>query len=241
MKQFALTTATIFYLLNSAYGQNKTYIGLEFSIANDIYKITDNSDYLMNIPLINGAGGFNIRQEVNKNFLIEVGLLMKYYQQGFGFKTIPYYGSSSSDPSWLIPVRIGLNLNLYKGKIYLVPVVGFTFGINPPYGFGLGYGKQISSTTTIDYNYAENPDVTRYFSLLQTGIGFEVKLFKALLFSISTNYYKGFNKTTHLDINYMVNNSNQATGTAISKGDFWCVSTGLKYPISNFWTMHKGL
>ncbi|MBK7653184.1 MAG: hypothetical protein IPJ20_24060 [Flammeovirgaceae bacterium] len=50
---------------------------------------------------------------------------------------------------------MGLNLNLYKGKIQLVPVVGYSFGINPQYGYGLGYGKQTSGTTTIDYNYTE--------------------------------------------------------------------------------------
>jgi hypothetical protein len=239
MKQFTLTVLVIICFLNSTLGQNKTYFGLEFSAFNDIYKITDNGDYLINVPLVDAQGGFNLRQEINKNLFIETGLILKYYWEGFGFKTIPYYSSSSSDPSWLIPLRFGLSFNLYKDKIYLVPVVGFTFGINPPYGYGLGYGKQTSSTTTIDYNYTENPDVSRYFSLLQTGIGFEVKLFKALLFSVSTNYYKGFNRTTHLDINYTVNNTNQTTGTAISKGEFWCVSAGFKYPISNFWTTQK--
>jgi hypothetical protein len=225
--------------LNSAPGQNKTYFGLEFSVANDIYKITDNGDYLINVPLVNAIGGFNLRQEINRYIFVETGLILKYYWQGFGFKTIPYYGSSSSDPSWIIPVRLGFNFNLYKAKIYLVPVLGYSQGINPSFGYGSGSGKQTSSTTTITYNYTENPDVSRYFPLLQTGIGFEFKLFKTLLFSISTNYYSGFKNTTHLDINYTVNNSNQTTGTAISKGQFWCVSTGLKYPISNFWTMKK--
>jgi hypothetical protein len=191
------------------------------------------------VPLVNAIGGFNLRQEINRYIFVETGLILKYYWQGFGFKTIPYYGSSSSDPSWIIPVRLGFNFNLYKAKIYLVPVLGYSQGINPSFGYGSGSGKQTSSTTTITYNYTENPDVSRYFPLLQTGIGFEFKLFKTLLFSISTNYYSGFKNTTHLDINYTVNNSNQTTGTAISKGQFWCVSTGLKYPISNFWTMKK--
>jgi hypothetical protein len=239
MKQFTLTATLIIYFLNSAYGQNKTYFGVEFSVADDIYKITDNGDYLRTVPLIAAQGGFNIRQEINRSIFIEAGLILKYYQEGFGFKTIPYYSSSSSDPSWIIPVRFGLNLNLYKEKIYLVPVVGYSLGVNPSFGDGLGYGRQTSGTTTIDYNYSENSDVSRYFSLLQTGIGFEFKLLNTLLFSISTNYYSGFNKTTHLDINYTVNNLNQTTGTAISKGEFWCVSAGLKYPISNFWTIKK--
>lgn len=241
MKQFTLTAIIIIYILNPAYGQNKTYFGFEFSVANDIHKITDHGDYLLSVPLIDGQGVLNIRQEINRSLFVEAGLIMKYYWEGFGFKTIPYYSSTSSDPSWIIPMRFGFSFNLYKEKIYAVPVVGYSFGINPPYGYGLGYGQQTSGNTTINYNYTENPDVSRYFSLLQTGIGLEFKLFRTLLFSISTNYYKGFNKTTQLDINYTVNNTNQATGTVIGKGEFWCVSSGLRYPISNLWTIKKGL
>src|SRR5690349_9419936 len=106
MRQFHLTAAIIICLLNSVYGQNKTYLGFEFSGANDLYKITDNGDYLKSITLDNGLGGFTIRQELSRSIFVEAGLLMKYYQEGFGFKTIPYYGAGSDDPSWIIPVRI---------------------------------------------------------------------------------------------------------------------------------------
>jgi hypothetical protein len=67
MKQSTLTVIIIFYYLNAALGQGKTYFGIEFSSANDIYKITDNGNYLMNVPLGNAAGGFHVRQELNKN------------------------------------------------------------------------------------------------------------------------------------------------------------------------------
>src|SRR5690242_17240619 len=180
--QFALTAIVTICIVSSALGQKKTYFGLEFSVANDIYKITDDGGYLFNVPLINGVGGLNLRQEINRHLFVETGLILKYYQQGLGFKTIPYYTSSSTDPSLIIPLRFGLNLNLYKGKIYLVPVVGYSFVINMLYGYGYGYGyspgyssyhgKQTSATTTIDYDIREYYDLSRYFSLLQTGIGF---------------------------------------------------------------------
>ena len=239
MKRVALTVAIAVCLLNSARAQNKTYFGLEFSVANDLFKIADNGNYLMPVPLVDAQGGFTLRQEINRRVFIETGVILKYYWEGFAFKTIPYYSTSSSDPSWIIPVRFGFDLNLYKEKIYLVPVLGYSFGINPPYGYGLDYGEQKSSTTTINYYSTENPDVSRYFSLLQTGIGFEFLVVKKLLCSISTNYYAGFNKTTQLDITYTVNNTSQMTGTATSKGEFWCVSAGVKYPVSNFWRGNK--
>jgi hypothetical protein len=233
MRMFALATITL--LIHSANGQNKTYFGLEFSVANDLYKIDDTGEYLISIPLINGNGGFNVRHEISKRLFIETGLILKYYWEGFGFKTIPYYSSISSENSWIIPLRFGTYLNLYKKKIHFVPIIGYSFVINPAFGYGLGYGTQRSGATVIKYDYTENPDVSRYFSLLQTGLGFEFTIFKTVLFSISTNYYTGFTKIIQLDINYTVNNTSEMAGTAISKGEFWCVSTGLKYPISNFW------
>ena len=152
----------MFCIFSSTFAQRKTYFGLEFSVANDIYRIDDNGDYLMAVPIINPLGGFNVRQDLTRNIFIETGLILKYYEEGFGFRTIPYYGSSSSDNSWIIPLRAGLILNLYKNRIYFVPVVGFSFCINPPFGYGLGYGRQTSGTTVVIYNYTDYPDVTRY-------------------------------------------------------------------------------
>lgn len=236
MRKLSITILLAISFLNLVLAQNKTHFGFDFSVANDRYKIADTGDYLVSVPLVNALGGFNVRQELHSNTFVETGLVLKYYWQGFGFKTIPYYGGSSSDPSWIIPLRVGWNCNLYKTKVYLVPVLGYSLGINPPFGYGFGSGKQISGTTTITYSYTENSEGSRYFSLLQTGVGIEFKFFDTLLFSISANYYTGFAKTTQLDIQYTVNNTSQAKGTAISKGEFVCLSTGLKYPISKFWT-----
>ncbi len=235
MKQVGFTLLLIAYLTHNTAAQNKTYIGLEFAVANDIFKIHDNGGYLKSIPLYNAPGGVNIRQEISKVIFIETGLIIKYYHEGFGFKTIPYSGSSSSDPSWLIPFRFGVNLNIYNQRIYFVPIIGYTIGINPPLGYGGGYGSQKSTTTTFNYDYTENLNSTRYFSLLQTGAGFEFKISNAFLLQLSASYYKGFNTTTELNINYTVNNATPITGSAISKGDFWSISTGFKYAISNLW------
>ncbi len=234
MKHIILILLVILYASGSATAQNKTYFGFEFAVSNDLFKITDSGDHLISVPLYNVIGGFNLRQEINKHIFIETGVILKPYQQGFGFKTIPYYTSTSSESSWLIPLRFGLNVNLHKEKMYLVPIIGYTFGINPQSGIS-GHGTAISSTTTINYNYTGSSYSSPHFSLLQTGVGFEFKISNTLLFAISGNYYIGFNKITQLDIIYSVNNDAPVSGTAVSKGEFWCVSTGLKYPISNFW------
>ena len=221
------------------YRKNKTYLGFEFSVANDLFKISDNGNYLIAVPLWNTPIGLNIRQEINQKMFIETGLIWKQYWDGYGFNTFPYYNSSTSDVSIILPVRYGININLHKEKVYLVPVIGYSFGINPPFGFGYGYGTETSNTTVIHYNETENPDVSRYFSLLQTGLGLDFRVFRTMLLSLSANYYSGFNEITKIDIEYTVNNVGPYIGTAISKGEFWCISTSLKYPISNFWTREK--
>ncbi|MEP6738560.1 MAG: hypothetical protein ABJA70_23740, partial [Chryseolinea sp.] len=100
---------------------------------------------------------------------------------------------------------------------------------------GFGYGTQRSTTSTIYYTETDVPVASRFFSLLQLGIGLEFKVSNGLLFTASANDYKGFQTTDQLEISYVVNSSPVVTGTATSKGDFWCVSTGVKYAISNFW------
>jgi len=238
MKTFALILAAIVYLSTGAHAQNKTYFGIEFSVGNDLWEIDDQGGYLVTVPLIDAQGSIHLRQEVNRNIFVEAGVLLKQYWQGFGFKTIPYYGATTSDPSWLLPVRIGVNVNVYKKKIYLVPVVGYTHGINSPYGpfpSSPGYGTQRSSTIVVNYDYTEYPRSWRHFSLLQRGIGLEVKVFRGSVVSLCYNHYHGLDRVVELAIRYDVNNSPPMTGTAISKGEFWNVALGLKYPISNFW------
>ena len=239
MKQFVLSVVVVICGLNTTNAQNKTYFGLEFSLFRDIHKINDNGNYLMTLPLMEPQGGITVRQEIKKQIFVEAGVIVKPYSDAIGFKPMPVSFVGTEGVSLLIPIRLGLNLNVYEEKIYLVPVIGYSYGANTPSSYGRDSGTQESSTTTITYTSTENPDVSRYASLLQIGIGFEFQIFDVLLLSISTNYYKGYTPIWISDINYTVDNSFSTTGTVTSKGDFWCVSTGLKYPISNFWTTKR--
>lgn len=239
MKQFVLSVVVVICGLNTTNAQNKTYFGLEFSLFRDIHQIRDNGNYLMTLPLMDPQGGITVRQEIQKTVFVEAGVIVKPYSAAIGFKPIPVSFAGTEGLSLLLPIRLGLNLNVYEDKIYLVPVIGYSYSANTPSSYGRDSGTQESSTSTIPYTFTENPDVSHHVSLLQMGVGFEFRIFNVLLLSISTNYYKGYAPIWMSDINYTVNNSSSATGTVTSKGDFWCVSTGLKYPISNFWTTER--
>jgi len=210
-------------------GQDNFYLGFDTSLANDWFKIEDDDNNLVSTPLYNVTWGFNVRKDIKDPIFIETGFIYKYYWNGIGFKNISNLGSGSGDNSWLIPLRFGLYANIYKNKVYFVPLIGYTFGINPPFGSGRTTGSYMDSNTVIEYQYVENPNVSRFFSLLQTGIGVEALLYNTLLFSISANYYSGFNTTTHLDITYTINNNPPSKAIALSKGQFGNLNVGLKY------------
>lgn len=232
-----MTTTTILFLLaNHVSSQNKTYFGMEAAITNDIYKIEDNGSNLKTVTIISGLWGFTIRQDINSYLFSETGLIKKYYYEGFGFKNYTLYSTTNAIDAWLIPFRLGGKINLFKEKIYIVPVVGYSFCINSDYGSnGFGSGWVRTSRDSVLYHYSDNTSLTRNFSLLQTGLGIEFKVLKSVILSISVNHYTGFKKVVQLDINYTTNNSPPMTGEAYSKGEFWSVGVGLKYPISNFW------
>jgi hypothetical protein len=248
MKKIILAVVVLFCLAHTANSQNKTYLGLEFSMFHDVTHIQDNSNYLTGFDVFGPQGGITIRQAINRKIFVETGAIVKLYEKGFGFDPSPVYvgltdpNISPGDLSLLIPLRFGLNVNLYQQKIYFVPVIGYSYGINAPsvYEGSSGTRQSFGRAISITYNVTDVDEEYGNFSLLQTGIGFEFHLFRTLLLSISTNYYKGFNEIYQLDIDYTVDNSNPTSGTITSKGDFWCVSTGIRYPISNFWTSRGG-
>jgi hypothetical protein len=199
MKQFVLSVVVVFCGLNTTNAQNRTYFGLEFSLFRDIPKIKDNGDYLMTLPVMEPLGGITVRQEIKKQIIVEAGVIVKPYSDAIGFKPIPVSFAGTEGISLMIPIRLGMNLNVYKDKIYLVPVIGYSYSANTPTGYGRDSGTQESSTTTITYTSTKNSDVSRYVSLLQMGAGFEFHIFNLLL-SISTNYYKGYSPIWISDI-----------------------------------------
>ncbi|MDH5380410.1 MAG: hypothetical protein OEW75_06145 [Cyclobacteriaceae bacterium] len=247
MKLKKLVTQNIHWLLilllitptfNGATAQNKTWFGVESGFANDLYSLTDNGGYIKKAILDNAPFGLFVRQEFKKNFFFETGVIIKYYQEGYGLNIYPdWWGwstSYSADPSWIFPLRFGINIPIWKDRIEFSPMSGYVIGAYN--SFSSMYGNHSYDATTIEILMKENPNITRVISQIQMGGSFDITLFKELKFTIGASYYLGFNKIRHLDISYTVNNNNTYTGTFISKGSFWYVHTGLRYPVSNIWS-----
>lgn len=246
MRKKTLTAAAVFLTATVALSQKaKTYFGGQVGIVSDRYELVDNGGGLQNVRFLNGIWGINLRQDFNR-FFLETGIIRKEYSQGVVFKIEGRgHGSSSGTQAWLIPLRLGTTINLHKQKIYLVPVIGYSHSIHSGYGSGSrrGSGGVIlrgpGGEDSARYNLASRYDFAKTFPLLQTGMGLEFILFKRALLSLSANQYTGFKKISRQDITYSVNNAPEQTATAFSKGEFFSVELGLKYPVSNLWTKPK--
>jgi len=228
---------TIVFFIQTASAQKRTYIGAEAAVNHDVFEIIDNGTQLANVPFITGYYGLNIRQEVGSAVFIETGLLRKGYGEGIGFKNSQGYGDDNAISAWLIPLRLGTKINIKRNKVHLVPVIGYTFGVNREYGYGDGGSSGFFRSGTDTFNYAVSSKLSlrRTFPLLQTGIGIECPLFRVALLSIAANYYTGFKNLIEQDITY-THNSRTYTAKGLGKGETLSFGIAVKLPVSGLQT-----
>ena len=237
MSNFCLKALTILlFVTTHVHGQYKTYFGLEGAITNDVSEIADYGNNFKNAIQIQSFWGFNVRQDLPGKIFLETSLIRKNHNTGYGVDGFPGSFGAGSIRSFIASLRLGTKINIHREKIYLVPVIGYSFGFNRDYSsFGSGSGgvkignDSFSYTKSVRYNLAKN------FSLLQTGLGFEFGIFKKAILSVSANYFTGFQKISESDITYKINNSSPTTAKVYSKGEFWSLGIGFRYPIGDFW------
>ncbi len=243
MKKNLFTIIILFVITQSAFSQNKTFVGAELAMTGDIYDIIDPCNLITTTPLITGSWGLTIGQEINKNFLIETGLIRKYYDEGFGYNTESVILGTYSNAynTWQIPLRLKSRINLLHKRLFLTATAGYSFSINTEYGYGggSGGGGMVNGNDTINVFYTVNDSVTKTFSLLETGLGFEYVVFDGLIISLSSSYYTGLKKAYQLNMTTEGCNCNTDNAFGISKGGYWSVAFGIKYSVSNLWTRKK--
>ena len=145
MKKSITVIIILLVLIHSGFSQNKTYFGGEFAMTGDIYDIIDPCNLITTTPLITGSWGFTIGQEINRNFLIETGLIRKYYDEGFGYnvESLILGTYSNAFNTWQIPLRLKSRINLIKERLFLTATIGYHFSINTEYGYGGGRVEEV--------------------------------------------------------------------------------------------------
>jgi hypothetical protein len=102
---------------------------------------------------------------------------------------------------------------------------------------GSGWGHINTQQDSIAFSEATTYN-NKIFSLIQTGLGIEVKLFRTVNLNFSANYYIGLNRVYQQDVLYNINASPNQSAKMTSKGQFWNVGIKLQYPVSSLWHSH---
>ncbi len=234
INKLVITVLLLIGINTQTWSQDGTYLGVTGCITNDLYVIKDNSNYLKSVPLVSGAFGVIIRQELIKNSFLETGFNKKTYWQGFAFRGSVSYSTSTAFAAWIIPVRFGYRIRLIK-KLFAVPVMGLSLGINEEYSnSGQGHGTLSFGQTTIEYNHTDNNGSSNIFILLNPMVNLELDI-KSVQLGIYVERSYGLNTTNQLDITYTVNGSQPIKATSTSKGQYWCYGSSTKYKLSNLW------
>ena len=243
MKRNIFAIIILIVLAQSGFSQNKTFIGGEFAMTGDIYDIIDPCNLITITPLITGSWGVTAGQEINNNFLIETGLIRKYYDEGFGYNIESLILGSSSNAfiTWQIPPRLKSRINLINERLFLTATIGYHFSINTAYGYGGGSGGGcfIDGNDTIKVSYTINDSITKTFSLIETGLGFEYVVFDGFIINLTSSYYTGLRKVYQLDMTTENYNCSSDNAYGISKGGYWNIAFGVKYALSNLWRRKK--
>jgi Outer membrane protein beta-barrel domain len=235
-------TAIPLLLCFVVFSQKKTFIGVEGNLANDRLSIEDNGGQLQHVPLLAPLVGVTVRQDLSQHFFTEIGFFYKPYDEGIGFKVEDNgYETGTGFDSWIVPFRLGTYIKTHNKKIRLTPVIGYSICKNQDYGYDSVYAPgtgswdyTITRSDSVAYSYSVTYN-NKTFSLLQIGLGIEIKLLKTLNLNFSANYYFGLNPVYEQDVLYRINGSPNQSAKMTSNGQFWSVGVGLQYPISNLW------
>jgi hypothetical protein len=242
------TTAVLSFCVSVIYSQRSTHIGVELGLADDIYRISEmqsphlksNVSQLKTSPYKSGIVGLNIRRDLSSTFYLETGLHLKTYamERNFDFDD-RYFTSGTSNHnsfrSFLIPVKVGAKVNLYKDKIHLTPNIGFAFVKNhfPKLNPNINQGEGIytyPNGSNLQYSYSTHFNANSYV-LAQAGMGLDVKLTRGITLSLAGSSYHGFKKAISQDIQYSVDNNPARSAQCYSNGNMRVLSLGLKFTI----------
>lgn len=217
-----------FFFTSITFAQNKTYIGFESALTNDVFEMVDFSNELKQIPIIGGRLGVSVNKDLNDYVSFKIGFTFKRYKEGYGFSSNNGYAISDGVAAFCVPLSITTKLNLYKNKLFVAPIVGLAFCGTPGY-IGASGGKFAGNKDSVIFN-SYNNSLKNRFILIQTGLSIEYVFKNKSSISISTSYYTGFSKISESTIYYRKNYERTVMSRGFSKGSFWDV-IGISYKV----------
>lgn len=201
----------------SALSQGSTFLGIEGGINHDQYFIYDPcAVYEEADLLLSGRVGLNVSHTISESFMLESGLIIKFYNEGFQEIIPSFFGnaiiSEEAFSAFQIPLRLRYKYNLIKNRFFLATVLGYHLSIN------------------LDYKYNSQLYEKDIFSLIEAGIGFEYFINDHTAISLIPSYYGGFKSFYEDEI---LTNCSTENSIISSNGSYLSLTLGIKYRISN--------
>jgi hypothetical protein len=227
-------------LSTSVVAQRKTRIGFETGPTFDRYHFSPTSQHTnYKNKGWNVMWGFHINQELTEQISIETGFVRRNSEAIFEIISNPNNTiSASSFHSWQIPIRFRFNIPVLKDRIWISSLVGYHLGINSSSGLNSissgtptdGIRREGIPPATYEYTAYFNHSDNRFFSLLETGLGFHWRVFNELNLNLTTSYFTGFTKVNSVTV--VVNDFPELY--ASSTNEYFNVRLSVSYPIAGF-------
>lgn len=224
------------FLLLGQYKYKKfTYVGFNLGIKNELYKVIDSGSELYNKSSFqNRMSGFFVEQELNRFITLGSGIYFTNYGVDFRFKSDNGFNVFKSMKTTLLPIKIGVNLPVYYGipEIRLSPQLGINAVLNrtdKEYPISGKIAPDLSNTYEGKISY----NLSKWYFLAEGGLNIDILFAKGLIFTFGSRYCQGFNDVAKVDIGYRIDRAFNI-GNLSSKGSFYALHTGIKYPIHKF-------
>ena len=222
-------------------GQRATYLGLEIGPKFEVYRYTDNGNYLYTKPFFDTpVFGITIGQKINKTFLAETGLYFVDYGESYRLRKSDFYFTTNAIFVYQIPFRLKARLNLIEDRLNLTGTVGYSLNINSEFtsmGFTIFsyYDGQdsIFSVDTSDYG------LRKTYPLLETGLALEYQFKNRMVLYFAGHYFFGLTRVINIDVYYKTNNEPYKYANVYSKGDYYSFVLGVKFPIGKLSTKER--
>ncbi len=225
-----------------AFGQNKTYLGVEIGPKFELYDLMDNENSITTNTTVNSPiYGITVGQEINKTFTGEVGFYVNHYGLSYSIGENFRFSKPDGMVAFQIPLRLKARLNLYKDKLSIVTTIGYTIGINNDFGSSSSSSIFLSRSgpgtisDSIRVSHMSNYNLAKTYGMVETGIGYEYKFKNALKLYTGVNHLAGFKRVIETDISYRIDDEPEQAAMVFSNGNYFSIVFGIQFPISNLW------
>jgi hypothetical protein len=193
------------------------YVGFSAGLCNDATDFIEYGPSIYKAKCRSSSFGLTVRRHINKSLSGEIGVFTKPYTVGFGARLSSFSIESNSSSAFTlqIPLRLNSKINIYKNKIFIGATIGYVYAFNLSSGRGDTSGvynpkysnNTKSQTDSIFYFTRTRTTNDKQFSLIQTGLSVEFRLYKNISLEVFYNYYTGFKHFQDTKITYIINDS----------------------------------